>query len=522
MPPSLDLGLEKSLQILGSFDISTLMINLAIEPEILARNLQSTLELDKKQAPLVAHELAHFFQTTTTSNGLRMFTLWVDSLVSKWWLIRQATLFNEGELRAPIIRNLPPLSSYSEELKIALLDYTAIVSKQLYHYGGWQLEPGVAEQGERILNNVYVIKDWRLFGHKLAGSLFLMDMRPLDKTEKAIAIGARHLREGAAKAIELIQNRLINGEGQKSFHVSDRERVVRDVHNEPLLDPYYICNAIYTAIVRELPGCDENASLEEFVAIADVACMGDNWLINWQKVQSFHGKERELVLQSLEKIDFAPGDVFFHIMATFTRCWRKLSRLKKDFSQSDLVEFQNALLQEAGGHKLEDILRNCEVFIDKYFADLVGQTPLIPKTLVAAYEKIFKRGIQFRRETLKGGAMLIDLLTSPETLFKLISQMPAIAVGSQVRSWDGRARGEGLGIDMLSVRLLHDVTEALITGNRMCPLHCEIPRGCCNSPSAFCNALSNISGTNYRCDREQMLSFILRSVNAKRLRWVNG
>jgi hypothetical protein len=506
--------LAYNVQSPSSFDLTNLVIRLAVEPEKLKENLQSTL--DDKEIPELAHEITHFFQTTMTLNGIRLFILTIDSFATRWWLLKQAALVHKGELLAPAIINLPSPSHRNEEMKIALREYGAVLATRLYHYGGWHQNPKIVPFGEKILDKVYMFRDFHLLGRKFPGAMFFMDLRPFGISKELTAIGALQLREGSAMAVEAIQDGFINEEKKRlDFH---------SMYNNPIGDPYGVCNVIYTGYVH-LAGCEEQASLEEFIVLVDLALMGDSIVVNLPKLlemrQKMPAEEQGKLKSSLADIDFSPGNVFFHTLNIFAERWRKLNRLESSYSQTDIVDFENALQEERGSPRIGDIMANCECFLENNFESYIRQVPLMPKAMIRAYKEIFSKSFRYRHDILKGGALLIDLLSSKERILKIISDMPAIMVGPQVRSRGAFRPGEGIGVDMLNIQMLHDVTEALVTGDRICPLYCASPRECGVKPNDSCLGISHIKSGSEQCSREQALHLILDTLQVKRLRWRN-
>lgn len=498
----------------SSFDMTNLVIRLAVDPEKLEKNIESTF--DDKEIPELVHEITHFFQTTMTSNGIRLFIFTVDGYATKWRLLRQSALAHNGELLLPVTTNLSSLSSCNEEMKIALGEYAEVHARQLYHYGGWHQDPRIIQFGEEILNKVYMFRHFRLMGCKFPGAMFFMDLRPFGISKELTAIGARQLREGSAMAVEIIQDRYINGEKERlDFH---------SMYGNPIGDPYLVCNTIYNGYVCSA-GCEEQASLEEFVVLVDLTLMGDSVIPNFGKLCEMLEKTptegQDRLRRSLGEIDFSPGNVFFHTLNVFAERWRKLNRLKSSYSQDDIVGFENALQEERGGPPIRELIARCEHFLEHNFESYIHHVPLMSKAMARTYRELFSQAFRYRRDILKGGALLIDLLSNKERILKIVSDIPAIVVGPQVRSWEGSRPKEGIGVDMLDMQMLHDVTEALVTGDRICPLYGTSPRECCLKPNDSCLGISHIKAGTEQCSREQALHLVLDSLQVKKVRWRN-
>jgi len=506
---------------LAYFDPTTLLIKLNISNDdipIFERNPRKILR--KFPTSVIVHELAHFFQTTATSNGLRMFMFLADSLTIKFHIIKELVRLCDGELIVPILRNFPrPLDPKSELTKNLSL-YVEVVVKQLSHYGGWDLEPKILSSSKRLASFLYRGES-EFFTLKIYP--LLMDMRSIDRTQRVTVFGAHHIREGMSKALDLIQAHMKKELALRAYSPKDKDSVPFTFSDVMLsLDPYFLSQLIYANLVNQIAGCEENSSLEEFVAISDLALMGDIWICNWTQVQNLDPKERDKELKVLDQIDdnCTPGMVFIHLLNTFGSCWKKLKRLSGHASQIDVSNFQNELLQHSGGATLEEIVRECEAYIEKGFINLKEVSP-IPNAVLELYQGIFKEVFNHRKKLLHNGALILDLLTSDKYIYDFfLSFVPAFIAGGNIySSSSSRLSDVGVGVDLLTLKQIQDLTNAFMLGDKPCPIHVEKPRSCVLSPSDSCNYASKLGNNTSKCIREQTYQHLLETLNIKTLKW---
>lgn len=524
MSQKIKITLNEANKVLAYFDPTTLLIKLNISDDDIPTFERNPLKILRKfPTSVIVHELSHFFQTTGTSNGLRLFMFLADSLTIKFHIIKEVVRLCDGELTAPIFRNLPrPLDPNSELTKNLSL-YAQVIVKQLSHYGGWDLEPEILRSAKKLASFIYR-GETKFFQLKIYP--LLMDMRSIDRTQRVTVFGARHIREGTSKALELIQAHLKKEVGLRAYAPKDKDSTgftFSDVLSS--MDPYFLSLYIYQNFVNNIRGCEENSSLEEFVAISDLALMGDIWICNWTQLQNLDSKETDKKMKMLDQIDYdcTPAKIFMHLLNTFSSSWTKLKRLTGNFSQIDVLNFQNELLQLSGGLQLEEIVTECEAYIEKGFINLKKGCP-IPTTVLELYQNIFREVFNFRKKVLHNGALILDLLTSDRYVYDFfLSFVPAYIVGSNIySSSSSRLSDIGVGLDLLTLRQIQDLTNAFLLGNKACPIHVEKPRSCVFYPSDSCNYVFKLGNDMPKCIREQTYRLLLEGLNIKNLKWHNN
>ena len=513
----------EALRVLGSFDPGTMLINLNNAASNGSIELDRKQSLNRSQLHVTAHEFSHFMQTTTTATGLRLFALWMDSLDTNLRFIKEAARVNHGKIIAPVLANQSFYSPLSKEYELLRNYYIEIQSKRLYHFGGWYVPLRLARRAQIIAPDIlYRSTNYSILGQKRSWPLILLNLHEINGRSRAVALGARHLREGSAKAIDMVQVRLTGESGIRAINASDGPLSGPPTpERRRLADPYFLCNWLYADLAAHTPGCGEQASLEEFVAISDLAMMMDVLTMNWKEIRALSEDKRSVAMANLDQVDVNPAECYIALLQVFIDSWQQLSRFRPNYTQKDITKFQNQLLRLSGFNiSLEEIISNCESFMEDAF-DVWQQHSAVPSDLLTTYSDTFKRMLSWRRDVLKGGAVIIDLLTSAEELNDFfLSVVPAFLVGNLMYSGTlSSVPGLGIGIQMANLQQMHDVTEALISGNTSCRNHLEIPRACAVSPSQLCDSVLLEIGVEPRCARAQTLARIAESLKILEIKW---
>ncbi len=484
-------------------------------PDIPIESIKSVIR--KIPLDILSHELFHYFQSTTTTFGLRLILFWMDIFNSKLSIIKKLAQLKKGNLEYPIAKFV---SRHSIKLPEIHGLYGVIVT-MMYHYGGWTLSDlGILKHVKKLNDNFYSI-DYSLISNvkfKFPVTLYY-DNKSLKK--RFIALGMNQLREGAARALELIQEKLpIFRKGFGRLHSIDN-RI--DIKNNPEFNPYYVCNNLYYGILKKSPSCLNGASLEEFITIVDLSLMCDGFIFNWE-IYDKYLKTRGEVSYSQEDVRFnleIPAfENFLHLIDTLRRSYKEIKRIGQNYTQQDIANFQNDVLQESGGSNLKLILDRVIDYIDQKFPKLFNR--FIPNKVVQFYYDTFKTMFKWRRDVLHNGAVFIDFLVSDDRIYKwLFTVTPFLSIDNLILSnLKGTSDDVGLGLDMINLRMIDHLTHILLFGNRPCPLNSKLPRSCTLKESEICTRVKFEKIQNPKCLREQMITTIIESLKIKKIRLV--
>ena len=128
----------------------------------------------------------------------------------------------------------------------------------------------------------------------------------------------------------------------------------------------------------------------------------------------------------------------------------------------------------------------------------------------------------WRRDFLHNGAVLSDFLVSDERIYKwLFTIPPFLSIDNVICSHSrGASVDEGLGLDMLNLRIMDNLTHILFFGNRPCPHHSKFFRSCSLKESDICTRVKFEKIEKPKCVREQMIKIIMESLKIKKIRLV--
>jgi hypothetical protein len=168
-----------------------------------------------------------------------------------------------------------------------------------------------------------------------------------------------------------------------------------------------------------------------------------------------------------------------------------------------------------------DLTRATLAWVEKAFKLANEQHSFIFPALAIEYQRSISSFLHWRADTLNGGAVPQDLFLGTAALYRFVlSTVPAFALGSLMLSPRGDVRpGEGIGVDIGNLHQYRCVIQALVPGNRACPLHTDSPRCCAVPPDDFCRVLPSAPSGLDRCTRETSFNALLGNIGVSQLNW---
>ncbi len=502
----------------GLFDPGSLLINLS--PDLLRSVPRSSAVedlLEALPAAEVTHELVHLVQTLGTTAGVRDFAFRLDGLANGIRLIEHAARIRGGRLLAPLFKNLKAYSGDTSFAEVAA-GLGGLMRRSMLHAGGWQVpltslssaDSGMSQSWLRV-EPAFVFAGERLARPQLFADVSVQTGRPV-----ATALGAVHLREGAATSIETVQRRLFNEPGPRASPQGEVRRL-SDAERQRA-DPYYLASFLYHGAVTATQGCSDGASLEEFAVLVDTALMIDNYVWQWPALISLSDAERNNALPTVLANEMNPMDTFDSLLTALTQNWASLPRIDATWNQLAVTEFQNRLLVAAG--VAATMRQLCDRTLSFATSLFDSYSDWLFPTLMTEFRNTFIRVLRWRRDNLNGGAILEDFHTDARRLRGfMMGIMPAFTLGPVVVSPRGDVRpGEGVGVDMANFQQLASVISGLILGSTGCPL--AGPIRCCPLPVvALCEGRpAQTAGSSY-CARDDMTRAFFESVGVREVIW---
>ena len=506
--------------ILGSFDPLTFLIRFTGSPDGAAGPCEDFCANLKDESFLVAiHEFTHFVQATTTAYGLRTLAIQIDILSLKIELLRKVN----GEFREGRYLSLPLLGSGSigklqtnKDLSITLATYNQLLSKWLYFEGGWEVPYKSLASAEPVIpNHVYQRKDFSLLGTHYTTPLFIVDMYHINREKRAVALGARHLREGAAKAVEMVQASL-TGSGT----VRANERV--QLAGLSSANPYFVLISICSILSKGFLPKDKEVTLEELILMCDLALMLDTYVHVWAEPIAFGSPEYGNAI----KFDVPPANIFMSILSSLLSSPDGIIRFDHAWTKETVISFQNSLIERMviqGAEDVQQLTKSVNKAVHRLFEHYRKGCP-VPMHLLYVYQEIISNGLRFRLDVLGGGAVIEDLLVGKETFCHMARKiLPAyISKGNIYSRGYTVSEDTGIGVELNMIRDMSELTDKMLFGDGVCPEHVSRPRICKAEPWAFCGSLKQIDvqKDSERCIRSMIFCHLLNAIDAENVEWV--
>lgn len=488
---------------LGSFDSYSLMLRFHDPadgpPEsALARIATSTL----------SHELVHLAHTLGTAAGIRRFLMSVEDYQLRF-AIASKYLRERGNaddfmlpIRVDINDDRVTNSGIGDELKLlADLRFT------------WDLYAGVERislTGARSAAPFWLESDVRIRGRQIPWGVAHVNLYLFKGEDAALLPGYLQLTEGTAKIVERVQRRFAGEQGEASpqgtHRLADGKSFLREASSP--FDPYYVAFMAFNSAKQRFAPDSPIGGYEEYVIIlADMAMMIDP-LTTPEATKTILGVSADTI-ETL-KNGYSPFATYLRLCRIFwEQSWTLPQLGETDHMTEDVVRIQDALLAKvAPSLTMKDLTQELrssfERYRDIFTAHIVDKEPGIADLFVNS----FASALKFREEVLRGGAFCEDFLTSREkleTFARFLS--PTYSVGSVVVSGYQTRPGFGVGVDQVNVEMFSDFLDAVIFGNRRCPLagDQQTARMCVLDPVHLCERFPRdveMSGEAY-CVRGQ-------------------
>ncbi len=471
----LPVSIEEGVRTLGTFDPVNLLIHLK-------GSSTSDPDLRKGLYPVKAHELLHYFQMTGTSNGVRLFGFWTDLLEVKLNVIGQAAKSNEGKLEIPLLYFRPKnMSEYQKYIRLLGM-YLNLICRFSYHYGGFSVPISMLDRCHTLIPDIlYGVDHFRWYSQieeKLP--LVIMRFRDIDGRDHATVLGARHLREGSAKAVELVYKTFYNGQGMLQI-------LPKLEFQSGLQDPYYLALWLFQSIL----GDSDHQNFEEFIVLCDLALMCDDWVTNQSEIENMPGEMRKAAKKALEERDIGPGYIFMHLLNALASSTSTIQPLKVGYTKGKVLDFAHEILKMAGSKcNLVQLTAAAMHYADIVFSPNRRHLPY-PKELSRFLKEAFHRTLTFRAEILKGGSFIEDVLCSESAMdYAYRAILPAFSIDQSIVSpvllWD-----TPVGPHLLTLSQMQYITDNMICGDTvLCPLRKGDPSPCSLEEVASCTHLT--------------------------------
>lgn len=516
----LQLTAKDASAILGSFDPLTFLIRFAGSIEGTAEPREDFCASLQDESFLVAiHEFTHFVQATTTAYGLRTLAIQIDILALKIELLRKAG----GEFREGRYLSLPLLGPGSidklqtnKDLSMTLAAYIQLLSKWLYFEGGWEVPYKSLASAEPVIPMlVYQRKEFSLLGTHYTTPLFIVDMYHFNREKRAVVLGARHLREGAAKAVEMVQAFLT-----ETGTVRANEKV--NLAGLSAANPYFVLISLSSILSKVSLPKDKEVTLEELILMCDLALMLDTYVHVWAEPIAFGSPEYGNAI----KFDVPPANLFMSIISALLSSPDGIIRFDHVWTKETVISFQNSLLERVvteGAENMQQLTESVKKAAHRLFEHYRKGCP-VPMHLLDVYQEIISNWLRFRLDVLGGGAVIEDLLVGKETFYQMAKEvLPAYISKGNIHSRGYTVSEDtGIGVELNMIRDMSELTDKMLFGDGVCPEHVSRPRICKAEPWAFCGSMKqiNIQKDSERCIRSMIFCHLLKAIDAEDVEWV--
>jgi hypothetical protein len=478
-------------RVLGSFDPLSQILSVNLSTHSNASGATTMQELLAGMNPaILVHEMAHFWQISTTAIGLRIFGFNQENLSIGLRLIDAMAREQAGRIKIPIITNPP--SNLSQLAGKLHREQLRLFARRLQVEGGWNVPRNSLVGGKFIGGGTLIELD----GFEFCNSKFQMPIVLLPVEGRAVVLGTLQIFESWSKAAEMIAGRIhgvgslrAGAPGTKSKRPSNQET-------------YFAANSLFHHRVKQNP---KTAfwGLEHLILVCDTACMLDAVVLGDDlKIEDLTPAQWFSRL-----LDIIAGDAFEHVT------------LGDKYSVRDVARFQDSLLSALGvPAKMVDLVVRCERFLKKlqvHYAKTTYNPNLVDQLLTCIQHQL-----RWRRKTLFGGAVLEDLFTSKTTLVSVAAgSLPAIAMGPKILSHKSKS-GLAFGEELPYHQQIASVVNSLLLGKRDCFLN-QNPRSCVVPKCDFCDDVSLIGSAQSipDCQRSAVLNELLKMFEVRQLVW---
>jgi hypothetical protein len=171
---------------------------------------------------------------------------------------------------------------------------------------------------------------------------------------------------------------------------------------------------------------------------------------------------------------------------------------------------------------IQAVSKNLISYIRIAFA-IFKEDSSIPCSILDALEGVFIRSATFRHDVLRGGAHLEDLLSKRENLLRCLGMVPGLIVNSEMISLPHKPR-MGIGVALMGLALLQDLTDAIIEGDQRCRHHHHNRRTCVASEIPLCLRLSSARHLSredlLHCSREEAMRTLFQATAISSIAWL--
>lgn len=474
------MGTQAAGDRIGSYDPAAVLIDF--------RHTGATFETDGGDGPamlrsippeLLAHELAHYLQATSTAAGIWQFVAATRATNALYHVLRTVG-GHESPVTVPLIG--PALLGFDhDDVHERFRDYCTIRADLDSDLGG-QREPAVPIPGRWWTN----VDQVTAFGIEVSVHHPIVNLDTGQASER-VHVGFRHLAEGSAKVIELAR-----------IGADPQVRLPRGAHSIPAsADPYFVALALYQDIVGS---ASVQPSPVEFVALCDLAMILHPGLLANRPIPE--------ELTPLLARTVGPGDTFTRLCQATTslKQRRKLLRRCSD-DLSAVTDLQDALLRSVAGPAATSsvVTALTSAAMDQLFDELAEDNLWQASQLPATFHRFATRVLGYRQTVAGGGAVMTDLLGEPEATMALFrSLVPAYSAGTF--TWSSE---QNIIHEVAEATFRRDIAEAIAFGDGPCPWATGRSRTCALPEQPLCERLRD-HDTADPCPRLATLQPVLR------------
>jgi hypothetical protein len=441
----------------ASFDIATLSMHFdrqyLVSTEELSHAPKENLDAAIHQrvpTSVLAHEIAHIWQTAATPAGLRDILNTFQAEFSARKAVTEAARISDGRLRVGVHRMIES-NDRSSHLVSAYQQALATHTYMAFRIGGLRFSADLLNE-EDSANR---FRDYHFF------------IAPEDASAKIrTLLGVRHIYEGFGAAVELLRLSL------------ERSLEPRDI---PPANPYTICYQLYRNR-RTKSNSQIRGSLFELAVVLDTTLMMDDWMTGSPTMsmpaQSF--------LQLLDLLEERPE-----------------LELRRS-SNADIVHFQDELLSAIGA-PIPSVSSICDSMLDflpTFIEDVKAHTA-VPGSVVERYASPIRSLLRMRLDVLGGACPIRFLAFQPRrSLELLLGAFPQISTAVEMPVTEGNQDLRDV-FTVQVARHLRPVVDELVFGSRPCPVvnRCILPhRPACDGVTHQLVSLDD------RCPREAVIS----------------
>lgn len=282
--------------------------------------------ISKQPTSIIAHEIAHFFQMTGTTYGIRRFGVFIEELQLKLYLIRTLSIRNGGRLVLPIYGELDSLSKNDETISDLFANYHSAAMRGLQLDGGIYFRRDILKDTREIIPKLLFTK--AMFNdYGKSSEIILLDMTKITGEDKILWFGARHIMEGAAAAIQMVQSHLENERSSMRAHVSGPSNRPLEKDLAYLADPYFVSSTLYNGITSFSAEVQKMNTCEELYLLSDLALMNDNVVKDWSTIRQLPRSKLTEAIRIRIREDCAPGETYLTCLATLGRSYADIRRI---------------------------------------------------------------------------------------------------------------------------------------------------------------------------------------------------